>query len=320
MTSTTSARRRLRWHAVLTLICLAPLGIANGQSLDRYLDDNGNWVFSDRQPADGSPFESVDVERAEQPGVVRLYQRPGPEAGSLILAAENTFHGTVQIAFEVAGGINLAATMPTRGNRVLEPRSDTPLLVLRPAEPDRSVQADFRYQYIHGDPAARHEPAEPYRLPYALASSYRVSQAYPDALTHTDPPSEHAVDFEMPIGTNVFAARGGTVLDVATDFFEAGVEERLLQQANLIRILHDDGTMAIYAHLNWNSIRVVPGQEIEKGEYIADSGNTGFSSGPHLHFVVQQNIGGEIISVPVEFAAPAAVSFNAVTGQTPVAY
>jgi murein DD-endopeptidase MepM/ murein hydrolase activator NlpD len=53
--------------------------------------------------------------------------------------------------------------------------------------------------------------------------------------------------------------------------------------------------------LSWNSIRVVPGQRVERGEYLADSGNTGFTTGPHLHFVVQRNGGGRILSVPVEF-------------------
>ena len=60
-------------------------------------------------------------------------------------------------------------------------------------------------------------------------------------------------------------------------------------RANVVRVLHDDGTMALYVHLNWNTIRVVPGQRVRRGEYLADSGNTGFTTGPHLHFVVQRN-------------------------------
>ena len=56
-------------------------------------------------------------------------------------------------------------------------------------------------------------------------------------------------------------------------------------------MLHDDGTTAIYAHLQMDTIRVRPGQRVERGEYIANSGNTGFSSGPHLHFVVVRNAG-----------------------------
>jgi murein DD-endopeptidase MepM/ murein hydrolase activator NlpD len=57
----------------------------------------------------------------------------------------------------------------------------------------------------------------------------------------------------------------------------------------------------VYAHLNWNTIRVKPGDTVSRGQYIADSGNTGFSSGPHLHFVVLRNTGMQTISVPVQF-------------------
>jgi murein DD-endopeptidase MepM/ murein hydrolase activator NlpD len=85
-------------------------------------------------------------------------------------------------------------------------------------------------------------------------------------------------------------------------------------------VLHDDGTMSLYAHLNWNSIRVRPGQLVERGEYLADSGNTGFSSGPHLHFVVQRNIGGAIESVPIEFAGAGASAVRLVTGDLATAY
>jgi murein DD-endopeptidase MepM/ murein hydrolase activator NlpD len=73
----------------------------------------------------------------------------------------------------------------------------------------------------------------------------------------------------------------------------------------VVRVLHEDGTMALYAHLSWNSIRVVPGERVARGQYLADSGNTGFSTGPHLHFVIQRNRGGAIVSVPVEFAGAA---------------
>jgi murein DD-endopeptidase MepM/ murein hydrolase activator NlpD len=313
--STMSATDRQLLFALIAAVAAAP---AAAQSLYRYLDANGHWVFSDRQPADGGDFETVDLPRDADPGIVRLYERPGPGRAP-VLAVENTFHGTVQIAFAILDAGNLADDVPLRGNRIVPPRSDTALIELAPATAGDAVHARFSYQYIHGDPAARHEPGEPYRLPYASASRFTVSQAYPDRITHFDQTSEYAVDFEMPVGTNVFAARGGIVLEVAEDYFEAGIDARLASRANMIRILHDDGTMGLYAHLNWNSIRVRPGQRVARGEYIADSGNTGFSSGPHLHFVVQRNIGGEIASVPVLFAGPGS-GVTVVTGDEPVAY
>jgi murein DD-endopeptidase MepM/ murein hydrolase activator NlpD len=136
-----------------------------------------------------------------------------------------------------------------------------------------------------------------------------------------DPASEHAIDFAMPIGSGVYAARAGVVVDVAGDFFDAGIDPVTDgPRANRVRVLHEDGTMALYAHLNWNSIRVVPGQRVARGEYLADSGNTGFSTGPHLHFVVQRNRGGALESVPVEFAGAGGQALTVRRGDTPVAF
>ena len=82
----------------------------------------------------------------------------------------------------------------------------------------------------------------------------------------------------------------------------------MLDQANVVAILHSDGTIGVYGHLHWDSIRVRIGEHIARGQYIADSGNTGFSSGPHLHFAVIRNAGGTDISVPVQFAGLADVA------------
>lgn len=90
--------------------------------------------------------------------------------------------------------------------------------------------------------------------------------------------------------------------------------------ANVVRILHEDGTYAIYAHLNWNSIRVRVGDVVERGEYIADSGNTGYSSGPHLHFVVVRNTGMTMQSVPVTFSGANSTSIAPSTGRVLTAY
>ena len=76
----------------------------------------------------------------------------------------------------------------------------------------------------------------------------------------------------------------------------------------------------MYAHLNRSSIRVRPGDRVTRGEYIADSGNTGFSTGPHLHFAVVRNAGGHLESVPVSFEGRNASRVVAATGQVLTAY
>ena len=131
----------------------------------------------------------------------------------------------------------------------------------------------------------------------------------------------YAVDFSMPVGTDVVAVRDGIVFDVAASNFKGGPDaEKYADLANLVRILHDDGTFAVYAHLNWNTIRVSPGDRVVAGEYIADSGNTGFSSGPHLHFAVLRNLGMRVESVPVRFRSASGASVEPVMGATLKSY
>ena len=93
-----------------------------------------------------------------------------------------------------------------------------------------------------------------------------------------------------------------------------------MDEANFVQILHDDGTHAIYAHLQLDTVRVKIGQRVARGEYIANSGNTGFSSGPHLHFVVLHNVGLRSESVPVTFAGPGGASVSPRSGQALTAY
>jgi murein DD-endopeptidase MepM/ murein hydrolase activator NlpD len=106
----------------------------------------------------------------------------------------------------------------------------------------------------------------------------------------------------------VYAARDGTVINLRHDSFRGAATPLLMDQANMVEILHDDGTIAVYAHLHWDSVRVQPGQRVRRGEYIADSGNTGFTTGAHLHFAVIRNAGLEAVSVPIQFSGPAAVA------------
>jgi murein DD-endopeptidase MepM/ murein hydrolase activator NlpD len=192
---------------------------------------------------------------------------------------------------------------------------------LAPIDAASPVEVSFSYQYLYGHPGAQHRPDAPYRLPYALDNAFPVSQAFPDTVTHVSEANRHAVDFEMPVGTRVFAAREGIVVETAEEFSGAGLDlEFDAERANIVRVLHDDGTLALYGHLNWHSVRVKPGDRVARGQHIADSGNTGFSSGPHLHFVVQRNRAGRTESVPVRFAGSAGSVVSLETGDRPVAY
>jgi murein DD-endopeptidase MepM/ murein hydrolase activator NlpD len=289
----------LLWLPVLALIIS---GTTAAQSLYKYGGENGEWIYTDRQPAGDQSLTEV---RALPRGM------DGPEVevthefvdGQVRFSADNRYYSPVELVLELddAAGFGLSPS-EQRQSWILQPRNSSELMRLQVVPGSPVVSVEYRYTYFPGDPNAEHRPIRAYRAPYVNAGVHHISQAYPDARTHTTSDSRHAVDIAMPIGTDIYAARGGTVVEVASSNYRGGFDtSRDGADANIVRILHDDGTFAIYAHLNWNSIRVQIGDQVVRGEYIADSGNTGFSTGPHLHFVVVRNSGLAMQSVPIVF-------------------
>lgn len=309
---------RSRWprglqSSALQFAALAALVAAGaaGAEVYRYKDERGNWVYADRPPASGSA-ESVRT-RAETASP-RIVVEPRAAAGALGMVAVNECRCPVEFAIKVRG-----ADGAERIAQAVVPERSQKLLVEVPTPPGTG-KFSFDYGYVIGEPGATHAPRQPYRAPFATARSFTVSQAPPSAVTHADAASRHAVDIAMPVGTAVHAAREGLVINVAHKFFAGGLKPQLGDEANFVQILHEDGTTAIYAHLQMDTIRVRPGQRVERGQYIANSGNTGFSSGPHLHFVVVRNAGFRSESLPVAFAGPGGASVTARTGQPLTAY
>ncbi|WP_411100636.1 M23 family metallopeptidase [Streptomyces sp. x-45] len=87
-------------------------------------------------------------------------------------------------------------------------------------------------------------------------------------------------DFAVPIGTNVVAAHGGTVVKAGGNGAGDGPA-----YGNAIVVKHGNGTYSQYAHLSKINVKI--GQIVKTGQSIAKSGNTGNSSGPHLHFEIR---------------------------------
>ena len=278
------------------------LGIAAG-SLYKYLDENGVLVFSDVPPVAGQAYEQQTIATSSIESPVVTFRRESTD-DDVTLWADNPCYCVTEVIVQVIGSGTMTVQPGKSNQRVLPPRSATLLLTLTGGSPDSRAMATFKTAWVFGDPEAVHAPDQPYRPPFAAASRFRISQAYPDAQTHSTPESRYAIDIVMPEQTPVYAARGGMVIEVAHRNFRGGEDfGEFGAQANLVRILHDDGSLALYAHLSWDSIRVRPGQRVTRGELIAASGNTGFSTGPHLHFVVVRNAGLRIEAVPVSFSA-----------------
>ena len=104
----------------------------------------------------------------------------------------------------------------------------------------------------------------------------------------------YAYDFGMPVGTTLRAMRGGTVLRVRIvskpgDPCYSGGGSSCANYANTVEVLHSDKTVGLYMHIS--SSLVSKGQTVKQGQAVAKSGNTGWSTGPHLHCQVQKNCG-----------------------------
>jgi murein DD-endopeptidase MepM/ murein hydrolase activator NlpD len=152
-------------------------------------------------------------------------------------------------------------------------------------------------------------------LPYAPGKKFRVTQGYNGEFSHKGS-NLYAIDWQMPEGTCVYAARGGLVVKVKDDSSTGGSSMKFDPFNNYVLIRHEDGTLGHYCHLQKSGVVVKPGQSVQTGQLIAHSGNTGFSSGPHLHFSVYRTKNGrERESLPVRFKTSDATAITLVTGR-----
>jgi len=305
-----SLPRTVRSLGVLVCSLLA-CGAAAGAAY-RYKDSSGQWVYTDRPPPPGQASQSVSLVRGGGPALKMTVEPRSTESG-LALVAINQCQCVAEFAVKAK-----TPAGEKRGRGTLSPQSEKVLLDVAAADGPGEIR--YEYGYVVGEPGAEHRPAQPYRAPFALAQRFQVTQAPPDAVTHVEPSSRNAVDIAMPVGTAIHTAREGVVINVAARHFRSGLSPQNMDEANFVQILHEDGTHAIYAHLQLDTVRVKIGQRVARGEYVANSGNTGFSSGPHLHFVVLRNVGLRSESVPITFAGPGGAGATLRSGQALTAY
>ncbi len=286
---------------LLPILC-QPL-LAVGKTIYKYTDENGVVHFTDRPPAQDVEVETRRV-RVDTASAIRM--RTENVGGRQQQIIDNLMHGPVQIELRLTKSDNVRTEPTLPHTFVLQRGFSGELVRYLPVRKDRGWSYQVSSRYIPGMPGVSPDRNHPYLPPWPAGQQFVISQGFHGQTTHNSPDATYAVDIPMPVGTPIVASREGVVMEVHQDYYGAGQDrERFGARANAIRIHHADGTMAVYAHLDVESALVQPGDVVLAGDTIARSGNTGFSSGPHLHFAIQVNAGMRLESIPFRFLQPA---------------
>ncbi|MBW1294957.1 M23 family metallopeptidase [Aquimarina litoralis] len=148
----------------------------------------------------------------------------------------------------------------------------------------KALRLGFSIRYNHGNHLQKsYDKNYAYHLPFKKGTEHMITQGYLGKISHHD---EYALDFRMPIGTPIYAARDGKVILVQESNAKTCADVGCEKFNNYILVYHSDGTFAEYTHIKKNGSKVQPGEIVKKGQHIGFSGNVGWSTGPHLHFVV----------------------------------
>ncbi|MDQ3201631.1 MAG: peptidoglycan DD-metalloendopeptidase family protein [Pseudomonadota bacterium] len=283
---------RLLLFCGLFMACTSALAMTIYKSKDVH----GVVSYSDR-PTKGSKV-FVFRDRMEEHLERQVYLDIQKQKGADSVFVRNDLYAPVEIelSFSALKNVNGAPSRPIR--RVLPARSRIRLALLTARQTGRPLVYVPRFEYSLGDPSGA---AMAYRYPLPWRGGpFRLSQGANGQYSHYGPKNRYAMDIAMPEGTPIIAARGGIVVKTENKQTGRGTDP----SGNFVRVLHDDGTMGVYLHLQQGSVSVREGQRVSVGSALALSGNTGNSSGPHLHFVVQRNTGLGLVSIPYQFAQP----------------
>ena len=205
------------------------------------------------------------------------------ETGFIILADNDEFSPvSAKMNFRLenlnsTNGNNKVFVVPARTKRHT-------ITDLRVIDRKKRIKLGYESVYNHGNHnQKKYDTNFKYYLPFGKGAEFWLSQGYNGKVSHQN---ENALDFKMPIGTKVYAARDGVVIDVEESFSKSCTTAECAKYNNFILVYHSDGTFAEYTHIKKNGAQVKTGDQIKIGQFIGYSGDVGWATGPHLHFIV----------------------------------
>ena len=251
------------------------------------------------------------VSRAEESCLGTVCIQAGAEGDALVFDAVNRMSAPVTISLRFDELQNLRAYPRLPPAQMVSAGGSKRIAQFLPANPARGWRYRYNWSWVMGDPDAVHDDAYRYRMPFGGLEDRHVSQSYDGGFTHTGA-HRYALDIAMPIGTPILAARAGRVILVNDGYTAHGISDDYLSKANAVYVMHTDHTVATYAHLDPGA-GVRAGMRVRTGDVIGFSGNTGYSTGPHLHFEVwKPTRAGSLETIPVRFLRDAVASRSGV--------
>ena len=230
--------------------------------------------------------ETICIETQEKDKTVRFYAINKKNH-------KTTLHISVQKS-------NIKASHPLPMTVVLEAKEKRFIFSLHHGE--KAWRYNYSFKWARGNYRAVHDSDYVYALPYAKGDKFKIAQSCNGSFSHFGY-SQYAIDFLMPIDTPIHAAREGKVVDLKYDSNVGGKSKSYIDNANYVILEHNDGTLGEYFHLKPKGTTVALGESVNIGDLVGYSGNTGYTDGPHLHFVLKSvDKYGKSFSVPSKFS------------------
>lgn len=215
-------------------------------------------------------WEHVDVEVSHS--LARTFQRAvGEEAGALAAVYSRIFMWDLDLRRDVLGGDRISVVYRVLDDGTIE-------IPVASYTSGRLRQTLYAYQYTaQGDAYPSYWTEAGVEVPRRLIRGPLNNYEQITSLLK-DRPTHRGMDFKLDIGGDVVSPRAGTVTRVNWNTGANG---------GCVEVRFADGTLAKFLHLSGSNVR--PNQHVREGEVIASSGNTGRSTGPHLHYQLDRN-------------------------------
>jgi small GTP-binding protein len=246
---------KLSYIRILTgVAALLAASVVCAKHIYQYTDAHGVVHFTDVKPTEDVAGVKSTLVRTEARPLLRSREDGTDDDRTIVLVNESGGAITAELDVEEANNVRSEpAVLPARV--VVPGRSEVRALHIVATNPAAGYRYRYKYSAVFGDYRALPSANAKYLLPFATdkidaGNPIRISQAFDGAFSHHDASSRYAVDIMMQEGTPVLAARDGVVMSVDNDYYGNGLDmNEYGERANNVRIVHEDGTMAVYAHL-----------------------------------------------------------------------